>query len=522
VKDLLFEIPLTDGLPNFDALASTSTPGYVRRPLIGRKATLEEHVAVLRSEFAGLPQLLYFHAALVVMIRRHIDQDRAYEVFCLIWKKHRDTLLSGLSSRWLISACDTIMEHSKDLGEQALACTASTLLNTIKLYETERLVCGTRELKLPSSHSPEPLFDGLTSFSIGKGEMIQSLRQRSELICRANMALSSAAILLEVFRRIDASDNIYSRLAAVHIREETRWDFSHRKAQFTKTASDEGSTVQKPSASAVKLRVRLEGDHSSYHCGSAAVMDYLKFAIFQNAELVDPTAPFDVLVVNGEGSMHHGWANFRRKMELLREAQAQGKRTYLINSLWQENPSDYDDVLHALDGISVRGPKSANDLKSRHGVVSHQCLDLCYFAPLENVAQDRNFKGATVITDVYSNSLGGFVWPSEEHLTSMPRLDLRSTNWAQFISNLRSASVLVTGRHHGMYAACKARVPFVLFEGNSHKMDDLLSAYQNIDVPRCSKFGDIRLAAKTALEQKKEFNGLFDWMETQTPWLPRF
>ena len=46
------------------------------------------------------------------------------------------------------------------------------------------------------------------------------------------------------------------------------------------------------------------GNHSKYHCGSGAVIQYLTKHI-QNQGVLVKDDSYDLLVVNGEGSMHH-------------------------------------------------------------------------------------------------------------------------------------------------------------------------------------------------------------------------
>ncbi len=134
--------------------------------------------------------------------------------------------------------------------------------------------------------------------------------------------------------------------------------------------------------------IRLEGDHSAYHCGSQAAFSVLTRIWANKGRIVEAGDGWDTLVVNGEGSMHHGSSGFHTKMLLLREAQAAGKSTYLVNSVWQANPADYDDVLRRLDGFYVRGRRSVDDLRERHGIAAEPHPDLAYWADSEGVATD--------------------------------------------------------------------------------------------------------------------------------------
>jgi hypothetical protein len=220
VEGVLFEIPLVAELPDLEALRLARTPGE-KGVAIGRHENLQEHLEHVCKEFAGEPQIDFYHAALTVLIRRRIQGELAQQHFERVWSEQSDHLLSSLSARWLVSACDTIMDCSADPVERAMACAASNLMNTIKLYETERLANGPSRTSLESLATPVPLFDGMTSFSVGWGDMILNLRKRTEAICSGNTTASK--ILRELLRRADRADTIYRRLAQVHVIDDTRW-----------------------------------------------------------------------------------------------------------------------------------------------------------------------------------------------------------------------------------------------------------------------------------------------------------
>jgi hypothetical protein len=218
---LLFEVPLSAALPDLDALRRSRVPGAEKVVLPGRDEDLSVQLGRLEREFAGEPQIELFHAVLNMLVRRRLQASEAYRQFETLWREHGDYLLAKLSARWLISACDTIMDCAKDGRERAIACVGATLMNTIKLYETERLGNGPPRATLQELPDPIPLFDGMTSFAVGGGDMIYNLRRRVKALCEEGGIASR--IVLELLRRADRNDTIYRRLAAVHRVHETRW-----------------------------------------------------------------------------------------------------------------------------------------------------------------------------------------------------------------------------------------------------------------------------------------------------------
>lgn len=222
------------------------------------------------------------------------------------------------------------------------------------------------------------------------------------------------------------------------------------------------------------MRVKLEGNHSGYHGGCAAVWSVLQEALLANGCEIVSSDDFDTLVINGEGSMHHGRPTFHRKMRAAQDAIARGKEVYLVNSVWEENPADYDDVLAKLAGLSVRETRSADDLARRHGVKATVCLDFSLFASaFETVSPGPERRGEAV-TDYLNMEAANFVPMPARFQEGREALILSGLGWGEIVSQLRSRKLLVTGRHHAVCAAIRARTPFAAIEGNSHKISGLI------------------------------------------------
>ena len=263
-------------------------------------------------------------------------------------------------------------------------------------------------------------------------------------------------------------------------------------------------------------RFRFVGDHGAEHCGCEAVRSVIRHTLSEHGVIVGLKDPFDVLLVNGEGSMHHGKRNFLYKMDQIRTAQDLGKPTYLINSVWQDNPSHFDDCLARLDDLWTRGVASSHDLQRRHAIAARHYIDLSYFAPVDEMAPRLDLRNKTVVTDVYAEGFG-FVWLSAEKTGGWTNFDMRRHCWSTMVTSLRTARILVTGRHHGMYAACRARIPFVPIRGNSHKIEDLLETARS-PIPVANSVADAGNLVNWALANRKVYDDLYAWMDEQPCW----
>ena len=262
------------------------------------------------------------------------------------------------------------------------------------------------------------------------------------------------------------------------------------------------------------LRIRLAGDHSKYHCGSAAAAQVIVAELRRHGEIVMDDQ-FDVLVMNGEGSMHHGSGGFRDKMSLIASATTRDRPAFLINSVWQDNPHDFDGVLAKCRQVVVREVLSQRAI-AQHGVTAEVSPDLSYFAPVSRGSAIK-LKRGIAITDFMSREFGNFVRLRSRWAERYQFLDMREMDWSTLVRSLKTARLLLTGRHHAVYAACRARTPFLALSGNSHKIEGII-ATAGADIPVFKKISELQAAVERVEDWRSSYDRLFDWFEAQRPW----
>jgi hypothetical protein len=204
-------------------LRNSVIPGNSPRVAFGTQDEIGDHLNMVRQELVGRTELEFVHCAVIVLLRRGISPRASWQRFNELWGSEGEFLLGALNARWLVSACDTIIDYSPDLTERALALAGSLFVNTIRLYETELWMKSVNER--PYVKQPQPgqrLFQGLTPFMAGSGDMVRNLKLRLGATC-AEGGLPGA-ILRELFRRMVAEDTVYRRFLGVHAVESTRWD----------------------------------------------------------------------------------------------------------------------------------------------------------------------------------------------------------------------------------------------------------------------------------------------------------
>lgn len=188
--------------------------------LVGRREDMSEHLGLLFKEFSGQPLISYYHAALIVRFRR--GQDIGSD-FLDLWRTEGDFLRQNLPLRWLVSACDSIIDdQSFPATERAVAFAATLVTATVKLYETERLAAGGAPLGRSGGLAEvQPLFDGMTTFSVGHGDMVKNLLERGQKV--AGQTETAGPILMEILRRLHLNDTVFNRFLNAHVAPDTRW-----------------------------------------------------------------------------------------------------------------------------------------------------------------------------------------------------------------------------------------------------------------------------------------------------------
>ena len=216
------------------ALRTTLVPGDAPEPAFGGSPTLDAHMAMVQGEFAGAPQLLFAHAAVIIRLRRELTPGRDAPAFFRLWREEGAFLLEALSARWLISAADTLVDWSDDPAERQLGFAASLFGNTVKLYETEYHALEIRDFAYKNPPRPEErvdLFDGLTGFVIGEGDMVRNLAKRGLAVQDATIG---GQILWELFRRMHCNETVFRRMLRAERPGPKRW-----KRFFKQKARDE-------------------------------------------------------------------------------------------------------------------------------------------------------------------------------------------------------------------------------------------------------------------------------------------
>lgn len=215
-----------DDVIDFESMKKVLTRSESQKFTHGSENDLLSHLHNLASEFHDKPELLYYHAKLNVLLRREYKTQETYQCFRSLWTQEHKFLLNHLNTRWLIAAADSFVDHDSDPIARSQAFCAISLVNTCKIYETERFATNSLSDHYDSQRVNElqnervPLFDGTSAFAIGTDDTLRNMRWRMDSL---PMTGPCTFILQEIFSRLNIHETAYRRMIKSHCRRNTQW-----------------------------------------------------------------------------------------------------------------------------------------------------------------------------------------------------------------------------------------------------------------------------------------------------------
>jgi len=269
-----------------------------------------------------------------------------------------------------------------------------------------------------------------------------------------------------------------------------------------------------------RLKVYLFNDTSEAHAGCVAVMESLRRALRGHEIIathkvgetrydVEAMNVCDVVFVNGEGTIHHCSPGGNFLMQMLGLGQAMGKKTLLVNAVFQQEPPYYSRVLAALDFFAVREPFSRDNARLCGGNPEIR-LDSC-------VGSDYN-RGHVLCA--LNPIVKGDTHPASEVDGVLDRLPFQyfglGRSFPDFIATVKQCRVYITGQHHAVYACGLAGVPFVPVPGNTHKIESLI-AWSGLPIKVCKTPEEIMAGVRFALNHPEVFAEFQNFLLSQKP-----
>ena len=231
----------------------------------------------------------------------------------------------------------------------------------------------------------------------------------------------------------------------------------------------------------------------------------------------------DIVIVNGEGTIHHDKPAGAWLLAAGAMAKDNGKKAVLINATWQANSERFAEMVRSFDIVSVRESASQTEL-STAGIEARRIPDLALYrqpapAPartgiaytdsvLGDVALDlyramRPFKARPVSLLYNRTSVKSFLGLARRLLpdgdryrpgrvidafrAALAERSAQVTDRDAFAMQVASSRLVVTGRFHMLIYCLATRTPMLAIGSNTHKnmatlMDSGLEAWRHVEI----------------------------------------
>jgi len=488
---------------DFDQLRNEVVSGPSYSPSLGRHENLQQHLGMLEREFVGQVRLKLVHAVLNVLLRRRMRTTIVYRHFHMLWSGHADFLLDTLDCRWLVSACDTICDHSTDPDEARIAILISLFTNTLKLAETERLITCQTDVDPGRIKGRTPIFDGMTAFMPDGGDMPANLLRRIDQTLQSDNLVGM--IGREIISRALSADTVFSRLAPFQRRN--LWRNYLPQAPEPRLAVPpepiQGRPgVDRPGYILLNDTGRLGG---SFHLGTVYACSIIRQNLARRGLTevgwANDRARFDevlscaarrpeLIVLNGEGTLHHGAPRAEELMSICAHAKDLGIGVAVLNSVWEGNPDTMVEALRTLDLVHVRDSVSHGELPTDFPaeITPDVSIQLFLRTTREGTFLPPKHSLAVMDSVVQRTSTALLDFAEQERLPfyAMPVGNLRKMReavairsgpvWPRLLqlTDLIASRTWVTGRFHGLIAALCAGLPVCALSSNTSKIEGCL------------------------------------------------
>lgn len=272
----------------------------------------------------------------------------------------------------------------------------------------------------------------------------------------------------------------------------------------------------------------LFNDCSHCHCGSKQVTENLKelltlcrynvISTQRTPRFEDEIQPetkeailnCDLMVINGEGTMHDNQVAMRRIMRTASWAKEQGKKVILVNSLWNRNEtSEFGPDI--FDKIYVRDLKSAEEIRRDYRVKVEVLPDIALATRFKFGEKLKRDVDILFESGFYNRELKAKLVEENPWLKETKHCDIMAWGaFPAFCRQIAKAKLVITQRFHTTIACILTRTPFVSFEGNTPKIKGLMDMAA-ADIPighNTEGFQNMLLVAK---DNPRQYRKVFDY-----------
>lgn len=145
-----------------------------------RQRQLQDELLIVRKQFEGKPEVCYSCAELIVKIRRSIDLDNSLKMFFELLNNYPDIIIKNTNVRWLISISDTLIDHSENPTQCAVAMNISQFVTQLNVHHSLLLNCVDGRLvdnKLRTEIKTDT-WGGMITMDFPNGDTLKNMLER--------------------------------------------------------------------------------------------------------------------------------------------------------------------------------------------------------------------------------------------------------------------------------------------------------------------------------------------------------
>jgi len=165
---------------------------------LNRLTDIEENIQAVRGEFVGKPEICHTLVKHIIYLRRNIDVMENTHNFFRLLGKYLDVILEHYDVRWLLSICDTYVDHGDEYSS-AIAMNIVNIINNINITLTILHICKDPTMQVRETDVKYPTWGGMITCDVITGDTIHNMMTRNDKVINGHYILNK--IWCEIKRR---------------------------------------------------------------------------------------------------------------------------------------------------------------------------------------------------------------------------------------------------------------------------------------------------------------------------------
>lgn len=157
---------------------------------LNRMTDVEQNIQVVRGEFVGKPEICHTLVKHIIYLRRGINVAENKAEFLRLVSTYINTFIKHYDVRWLISICDTYIDHG-DENSSAIAMNIVNIVNGTNITNTVLHTCKDPSMVIQQTDAKYPTWGGMITCDIITGDTIHNMMTRNDKVISTHPILNT-------------------------------------------------------------------------------------------------------------------------------------------------------------------------------------------------------------------------------------------------------------------------------------------------------------------------------------------